>query len=487
MSLRKKTLSGVAWTFGQQVGVQSINFIIQIILARLLLPEAFGLIAMIQIFMAIGQTLMDGGMTSSLIRTKDPDQADYSTVFFINLFASIGLYVLLFFAAPFIASFFNQELLTLIIRVYTLSFVIQALVGVQTTRLTKEMNFKLQMYMQIPSTLLGGIVGVVLAYKGYGVWSLVWMQLTVSFLFMLQHWFRTDWRPSFIIDGEKFKFHFIFGYKLTFSALLTAVYTNSYTLVIAKMFSAAQLGFYNQANTLRMYPVRNLTVALQKVTYPLFSSIQDDDLKLKRVFKKITQVVFYIIYPVMLVLILIAEPLFRFILTEKWLPAVPYFQILCIAAIVYPLSMYNLNIILAKGRSDLHFKLEVLKKGGSVLFLLLIIPFGIWGAVYASAISMFIHAFVNSYYSGRLIGYPLAEQIKDLFSIIIIGLFSFVLTLGILVFLLNNIIKHDFLLVAIVSILLLFSYILVSFIFNIQSLKEIISLIKKVLRKVKSI
>src|SRR5690606_7344423 len=175
MNLKKQVLSGVFWTLTQQFGVQGINFIVQIILARLLLPEAFGLIAMIQIFMGIGTALMDSGMTSSLIRTENADQRDYSTVFFINLFASIGLYLLLFFTAPLIASFFNQELLTLIIRVYTLSFVIQALVGVQTTRLTKEMNFKLQMYMQIPSTLCGGIAGVILAYKGYGVWSLVWM------------------------------------------------------------------------------------------------------------------------------------------------------------------------------------------------------------------------------------------------------------------------------------------------------------------------
>src|SRR5690606_39081388 len=168
MSLKRKALSGVIWTVGQQISVQGINFVVQIVLARLLLPEAFGLIAMIQIFMSIGQTLMDGGMTSSLIRTKNPDQADYSTVFFINLFASIGLYFILFVSAPYIASFFNQDLLTAIIRVYTLSFIIQALVGVQTTRLTKAMNFKLQMYMQIPSTLVGGALGVFLAYNGYG-------------------------------------------------------------------------------------------------------------------------------------------------------------------------------------------------------------------------------------------------------------------------------------------------------------------------------
>lgn len=483
MSLKDKAISGVFWTFGQQVGVQGVNFIVQIILARLLLPEAFGLIAMIQIFMAIGQTLMDGGMTSSLIRTKNPDQRDYSTVFLINLFSSVLIYLILFFTAPFIASFFNQPLLTLIIRIYTFSFIIQALVGVQTTRLTKEMNFKLQMYMQIPSTFIGGVSGIVLAYKGYGVWSLVWMQLISTTLFMLQHWFWIDWKPSLIFDKQKLKYHFNFGYKLTFSALLTALYTNSFTLVIAKMFSATQLGFYNQANTLRMYPVRNLTAALQKVTYPLFSSIQDDNQKLKSVFKRITLLVFFIIYPVMLLLILTAEPLFRFVLTEKWLPAAPYFQILCISAIVYPLSMYNLNIVLAKGRSDLHFKLEVIKKGGSVLFLLLIIPFGIWGAIYASAISMFIHAFVNSFYSGRLINYPITEQLKNVFPIFLIGGVAFLFTHLVNRFLINAFALNDFIIILLISFIFFSLYLFISILFRVSSLAEIKNIVQGLRKK----
>lgn len=478
MSLQRKAISGLIWTFTQQVGVQGINFIVQIILARLLLPEVFGLIAMIHVFMAIGTALMDSGMTSSLIRTKNTDQSDYSTVFFINFFSSIIIYLVLFFTAPYIALFFDQPLLSSIVRVYTLSFIIQALLAVQSARLTKEMNFKLQMYMQIPSSIIGGTIGIVMAYKGFGVWSLVWMHLVTTFLFMIQHWFRTDWKPSLIFDKQKFKYHFNFGYKLTLSSLLTALYTNSYTLVIAKMFSATQLGFYNQANTLRMFPVRNLTTALQKVTYPLFSSIQDDNQKLKSVFKRITLLVFFIVYPVMLILILVAEPLFRFVLTEKWLPAVPYFQILCISAIVYPLSMYNLNIILAKGRSDLHFKLEIIKKGASVLFLLLVFPFGIWGVVYAAAISMFIHAFVNSFYSGRLINYPLTEQLKNLLPILLIGGITFI---GVFFFdkvIISNLGATDFITILLILSLFFSVYLFTSIIFKINSLVEIKNIVQ---------
>lgn len=428
MNLKKKAIDGVMWTFAQQFGVQGINFAVQIILARLLLPEVFGLVAMIQIFISLGQTLMDGGMTSSLIRTENLDYRDYSTVFFMNLFSSVVIYFILFSVAPYIALFFNQPILIPVIRVYTIVFVIQALVGVQTTRLTKEMNFKLQMYMQIPSTILGGITGVFLAYKGFGIWSIIWMNLIASSLFMLQHWFHTKWRPSFILDRRKLKYHFNFGYKITLSALLSNLYSNSFTLIVGKLFSATQLGFFNQANNLRMFPVTNLTAALQKVTYPVFSTLQNDDFRLKAVFKKINVTVFFIICPVMLSLIVVAEPLFRFVLTEKWLPSVPFFQILCFSAIVYPLSMYNLNIILAKGRSDMHLKLEIIKKGGSILFLLLIFPFGIWGAVYALAISMIIHAFVNSFYSGRIIDYPIMTQLKDLFYVFLIAISSMVST-----------------------------------------------------------
>lgn len=442
MSLQRKAISGLIWTFTQQVGVQGINFIVQIILARLLLPEVFGLIAMIHVFMAIGTALMDSGMTSSLIRTKNTDQSDYSTVFFINFFSSIIIYLVLFFTAPYIALFFDQPLLSSIVRVYTLSFIIQALLAVQSARLTKEMNFKLQMYMQIPSSIIGGTIGIVMAYKGFGVWSLVWMHLVTTFLFMIQHWFRTDWKPSLIFDKQKFKYHFGFGYKLTFSALITAIYHNSYTLVIGKFFSPTQLGFYNQANTLRIFPVRNINAALQKVTYPLFSSIQDDNKKLKSVFKRITSIVFYVTTPIMFFLTCVAEPLFRVILTDKWLPAVPFFQILCVSTIFYPQSIYNLNIIVAKGRSDLHLKLEVLKKGLSVLFLLLIIPYGIWGVIYAQAIGLFIHFYFNSLYSGRMINYFIKEQVKDFLPIlslnIIILIIVYILDYLFMNYILNN-------------------------------------------------
>ena len=255
MSLKKQAISGVIWTFAQQFSVQIINFGVQIILARLLMPEMFGLIAMLSVFIAIGQTLMDSGMTTSLIRTDKPDQLDYSTVFVTNFLFSLGVYLLVFLSAPLIAGFYEQEVLKNILRVYALTFVIRSLVAVHVAKLTKEMNFKLQMKLQVPSTLLGALVGVTMAYLGFGVWSLVMLNLTQTIIFTVQNWFFIKWKPSFIFNKKRFKYHFNFGYKMTLSGLLDAIYRNIYTIVIGKAFSPSLVGYFNQAETMRTFPV----------------------------------------------------------------------------------------------------------------------------------------------------------------------------------------------------------------------------------------
>jgi|SRR5690554_1456645 len=437
MSLKKQAISGVIWTLTQQFSVQIINLGTQIILARLLVPEEFGMIAMLQIFIAIGTNLLDGGMTSSLIRTLKADQRDYSTVFFMNLIISVFLYFLIFGISPFVATFYNQPLLTSLLRVYAISFIIRALVAVQTTKLTKEMNFKLQMKMQIPSVIIGGAVGIYLAVKGYGVWSLVWLNLVQSFFFMIMHWYFSDWRPKWIIDRVKLKEHFSFGYKITLSSILYTIYKNLYNIVIGKYFSAAQVGFYYQAETLRMYPVQQITTALDKVTYPLFSSIQNDDLQLKNFYKKTMQAVLFLVVPVMAFLIIYAEGIFSLVLGNKWLPAVPFFQILCISASLQPLQTYNLNILKVKGRTDLLLKLNVITKIIPMTLIFVIIPFGIFGLIWFQTLFAFILFYINSYYSGRFINYKFKEQIKHIWKIFIASIIAGISTLFIHNLLLN--------------------------------------------------
>lgn len=418
MSLKKETLSGLIWTFTQQFSVQLISFCMTIILARILMPAEFGLIAMLTIFIAVGNSLLDGGLVSSLIRSADLTQDDYSTVFYFNLLGSILIYGVVYLIAPLVAAFYHQDVLTLILRIYALDFILNAFFSVQNARLIKEMKFKIQMLIQIPSVLAGGLLGVFLALKGYGVWSLVWMGLFQSFLSTIMHWIYSGWLPDFTFSMACFKKHFHFGYKMTLTGLLDILYKNIYVLIIGKYYSAVQLGFYSRAESVSQLPVTNISAVINKVTYPMFSKIVDDDEKLKWVYKKLMQQLLFWNTPVLILLAVIAEPLFNFLLSSKWLPAVPYFQILCFAGIMYPLHAYNLNILKVKGRSDLILKLESVKKGICVVGILCAIPFGIYGLLYFQLIFNFIGYYINSFYSGKMINYSIPEQLADAAPII---------------------------------------------------------------------
>jgi O-antigen/teichoic acid export membrane protein len=406
------------------------------------MPAEFGLIGMITIFMGLGRTLIDGGLTSSLIRTDNPDQRDYSTVFFINLLGSIVIYIIIFISSPYIARFYDNLILESIVKVYSLTFIINAFANVQQTKLTKKMDFKLLLTIQVPSIICGGILGIVLAYKGFGVWSLVYMNLFQSLLSTLQLWFRSCWRPSLVFDRQKFHYHFNFGYKLTISGILDTTYNNAYNIIIGKFFSAAHLGFYTRSQSLMQLPVQNISTALNKVTYPIFSSIQNDNLKLKGAYKRLMQQVVFWLAPAMIYLGLIAEPLFNLLLGEKWMPAVPYFKILCAVGIMYPLNAYNLNILNVKGRSDLFLKLEVIKKIIITIGIACAVPFGIYGLLYFQLLFSVIAYLINTWYSGNMINYRVSEQLKDIVPEILlaatIGLITWALDYYLLKFKLIN-------------------------------------------------
>lgn len=424
MSLKQKALAGGFWSFIEQFANQFIGFGISVVLARILLPEEFGLIAMLSVFMSLGATLISGGLTQSLIRTENPTDEDYSTVFYFNLIGSIFIYAVIYFSAPFIAAFYGQTQLTAIVRVYSIVFIINAFAAVQTTRLTKALDFKTQMLVSTPSLVINGLIGIVLALNGYGVWSLVWSRIAQSLVATLQLWFWTKWQPVWNFSISKFKLHFNFGFKLTLSGILDILFGNVYYVIIGKYFEPAQVGFYSKANDLRGRPVGILTNIVSKITYPLFSEIQNDDIRLKNVYKRIMQMVIFLVAPTLIFLAVLAEPLFRFLYTEKWLPAVPYFQILCASGILYPIHSYNLQILNVKGRSDLFLKLEIIKKILLVAVLLVAFQFGIYGLLFGGLFSSIVSFFINSYYSGKFINYTALKQIKDLLPTIAIALSS---------------------------------------------------------------
>ena len=427
MSLKKKTFSGIIWTLGDTFLVRALKFVAMILLARWLGPTEFGLVGMIAVFIAIGRSLTDSGMTSSLIRTKKPDATDYSTVFFVNLLMSLLVYGIIYFSAPFIAKFYGQPILIEIIRLYCLIFLLIAFSAVQLAILTREMKFNQITKINFPSTVIGVSVGLYLGYNDYGVWSIVWMYLVTEAIRCILLWTLSGWKPKFIFSKSKFKFHYKFGYKLMLSGLLDTGFKNIYNILIGKFFSVQTLGYYERSKQFSEYPSSTLTGVIGKVTYPMLSEIQDDPIRLENVYRKLIRISFFVIAPLMLGGAAIAKPLFLLVLGEEWLPAVLFFQILSLAMMLYPIHSFNLNILQVYGRSDLFLKLEIIKKCIITVSIVVAFQFGVIGLVWSSVFTSFAALGVNMFYSSRLIHYPIQQQIKDLSLTLILAIMMAVL------------------------------------------------------------
>lgn len=476
MSLKKQVLRGFIWSFLQQFSTQLIAFLVQIILARILLPAEFGLIGMLTVFIGIGTALFEGGMTSSLIRVSKIDSRDYSTVFFFNLGISIFIYIVFFVVAPYIALFYRQPILTDIARVYGLSFVFLAFGTVQNTILTKEMKFRKQALITFPALLIGSGLGIFLAYENFGVWSLVYSMLVTNFLTSIFLWFSSDWYPQFIFDIDKFKLHFHFGYKMTLSSLLDTVFTNIYQIIIGRIYSPVTVGYYTRANSLMMLPVGNISGALNKVVFPLFAKVQDDIPSLRSAYKKIMLIVLFIVTPIIVLMGLLAKELVVFLFTEKWLKMVPIFQIICFSGILYPLHLYNLLILQVKGRSDLFLRLEIIKKVILVIIIVVSIFFGFKALLFGYVISSIVALFINTHYAGSIIDYTMKQQLLD-----IIPIFFLSILMAITVFFVNSALVdfNNITRLIIGSSVGIIVYTFLAFILKFQSINDIRNIIKK--------
>jgi teichuronic acid exporter len=478
MSLKQKAINGILWTFIHQFSVQGVTFFVSLLLARLILPSEFGLIAMISVFISIGNTLINSGMSQSLLRTNLPTDEEYSTIFYFNVLISILVYIILFTLSNSIALFFNQEKLKLIIRVYCLSFIINAFSSIQIIRLTLNFDFKSQARISIPSVILSSLLGLFLAYKGFGVWSLIWSTLTQSFIQNLQYWLISKWRPVVVFNKKIIIKHWKFGYKLLISGIIDNIFTNAYSISIGKFFTPAQVGFYQRADSLKHFPVSSISSIIDKVTFPLLSSIQEDDVRLKIIYRKIMQVVIFLISPLLIFSAVLANPIIKILFTEKWLPSVPYFQILCFSGILYPIHVYNLSILNIKGRSDLFLKLEVVKTIAIIIFISVSLYWGIYGLLFSTIFSSIFSLFVNCHYTKRLINYSFIQQISDLYPSLILSILT-----GIILIYINNYFNNYGLNEIgriIVSFLIGFIiYLGFSFLFKHNALRELIKLIDK--------
>ncbi|MBT2571275.1 lipopolysaccharide biosynthesis protein [Planococcus sp. ISL-110] len=482
-SLKKKTIGGLFWSFGDLIGNQGIQFLIQIILARLLLPEHFGLIGMILVFIALSNSLVDSGFTQALIRERNASQTDYSTVFYFNLFVSLLIYGILYAAAPAISSFFSEPQLVSLVRVLSIGIVINAFAVIPKAMFAKEVNFKAQATINLSASIVSGVLAVGLAMTGYGVWSLVLRQLSMnaiqSFLFTASK----KWIPSLVFSIASFKRLFGFGWKLLVSGLIDTFYTNVYFLIIGRQYSAAQLGYYTNASRFSEIVSQNLAATILRVTYPVLSSIQDEHERLKQSYKNITKLAAFLIFPVMVGMAAVGEPLVLLVFGEKWLPMVPYFQLLSIAGMLYPILALDLSILQVKGRSDLYLLLEIINKISLtiLLFLAVWLELGVIGLIGAAILNTYLEFFVNSHFSKREVAYPAKEKLRDLLPIYLLsfGMGAVVWALG---GLLEIAIFFQLLLQVAIGILF---YIVACRIANITELKTVYGLIRSILNKTK--
>lgn len=476
MSLVVKSVSGTIWTLLDIIFNKAIYFIATLVLARLLGPSEFGLIGMIMVFFTIGTTLVDSGLSVSLVRTPNLDDAEYSTVFYMNLAMSLIAYLFVFVIAPFVADFYAQPILESLIRIYCLGFIITALRMIAQAKLVREMNFKKIAILNIPGNIVGVVFGVWMAMNGYRVWSIVGLYLSTQIVATLMYWVFIKWRPKLIFSVEKMKYHWSFGYKLMISAQLNTVFDNIYNILIGKLYSVQSLGYYERAYTLNNYPVSILSGIISKVSLPLLSQISEDKQRTLKVYRKILMLSFFISAPLMLGALVLAKPLFILFLGEQWIPAVPFFQILCLAYILYPIHSLNINILSVYGKSNLFLKLEIIKKVMVVVLVLITVNFGIYGLVWSSVIASVAALFINTYYSGGLILYHTKDQLKDILPTLMISILMAIVMYFVSVFLSDYV---SIVQIVVPAVLGVGVFAILSYITKNESLFNIILLIKK--------
>lgn len=415
-SLKSKTVKGVAWSGVDNVTQFGVGFVVSIVLARLLSPDDYGLIGIIAIFTAVCNSLIYGGFGTALIRKKEATDEDYNTVFWVNLISSLFLYAVIFLCSPLIADFFKREELIALTRVSALGMIIGALALVQQTILTKYIDFKTQTKITFIASIISGVVGISMALLGFGVWALVFQGLVSSIARTLLLWIYNKWIPNFRFSYQSFQELFGFGWKLMASGLLDTVWKQLYQVVVGKFYNPATLGQYTRANGFSELFSSNLTNVIQRVTYPVLSNIQDEKERMVVAYRKIIKITMFISSISMFALGAVSEPLLYCLIGPKWHEAATYLPLICISASTYPLHSINLNMLQVQGRSDLFLGLEIIKKVIAVGPFLIGAFVGIIPMLYTNLITTVIAFFLNSHYSGKMLGYSSWMQLKDVSS-----------------------------------------------------------------------
>ena len=413
-SLKQKTVKGLGWSALDNAARYGMQFVIGIVLARLLSPDDYGLLGLVGIVTVVCTALVNGGFTTALIRKKDATDDDYNTAFICNLCMSLLLFAAVFFCAPLIADFFGRVELTALVRVSSLGLIIGALGMVQQTRLTKRIDFKTQTKITIAATALSGIVGIGMAVTGFGVWALVAQQLTSQAVTTMLLYIYNRWMPRLLFSIESFYDLFGFGWKMMLSGVLDSVWKESYQMVVGKVYTPGALGQYTRAKQFSSLFSSNLTAVIQRVTYPVLSNIQDDKQRMVSAYRRIIKVTMFVTATGMFFLAAVSEPMLYCLIGPQWHEASTYLPLICLNSTLYPLHAINLNMLQVQGRSDLFLGLEVVKKLIGLIPLAVCVFWGIMPMLYVNLVVGVVAYFLNSYYSGRQIGYSSWMQVKDI-------------------------------------------------------------------------
>ena len=417
----KSVFSNFIWRFAERCGAQLVTFIVSIVLARILMPEDYGTVALVTVFTTIMQVFVDGGLSTALIQKKDADDLDFSSVFYFNFAVCIILYLIMFFAAPFIASFYGMPELVPIVRVISLTIVISGVKGVQQSYVSRNLLFKRFFYATLGGTIFSAFLGIAMAYAGFGVWAIVAQQLSNTAIDTLILWITVKWRPKLMFSWERLKGLLSFGWKMLASGLLDTVYNNLRNLLIGKIYSSSDLAFYNQGDKFPKLIVNNINASIDSVLLPAMSNEQDNIGKVKNMTRRSIMVSCYIMAPLMIGLACCAENIVLLVLTAKWLLCVFYLQIFCIAYLFQPIHTANLNAIKAMGRSDLFLKLEIWKKVTGMIILLSTMFISVKAMAYSLLISTLTSMIINSWPNKKLLNYSFLEQMKDILPSILLA------------------------------------------------------------------
>lgn len=417
----KSTISNLLWRFAERCGAQAVSFLVSIILARLLAPEAYGTIALAMVFINILQVFVDSGMGTALIQKKDADDLDFSSVFYFNIAACLVLYAGLFLAAPSIAQFYGDPALTALVRALSLTVVVSGVRNIQQSYVSRHLLFKRFFFSTIGSTIASAVVGIAMAYAGFGVWALVGQSLSNVVTGTIILWATVPWRPRRMFSWQRLKGLLSFGWKLLVSSLLDTGYNNLRSLIIGKLYSSADLAYYNQGDKLPNLVITNINTSIDSVLLPTMANEQDDSARVRSMTRRAIKTSTYVMAPLMMGLAACAEPLIRLLLTEKWLPCVPFLRIFCITYMFWPIHTANLNAIKALGRSDLFLKLEIVKKIAGLTILLCTMRHGVMAMAYSLLLSSVLSQIINSWPNRKLLRYHYLNQLADILPALLLA------------------------------------------------------------------